>query len=100
VFLFQFSHRLFRAGLILATGPTGLGPICGSLIVGPMRTQDSCSGLLSATVPTGVNLERQPDRHCRDPLLLLWRLLLGRLLLLWILCRSLLLRAHSLQLLE
>jgi hypothetical protein len=31
VFLFQFSHRLFRAGLILATGPPGLGPICCSL---------------------------------------------------------------------
>src|SRR5580692_10736424 len=41
VFLFQFSHRLFRAGLILATGPTGLGSICGSLLVDPMRTQDS-----------------------------------------------------------
>jgi hypothetical protein len=27
VFLFQFSHRLFRAGLILATGPPGLGSI-------------------------------------------------------------------------
>ena len=64
-------------------------------------TQDSRPGLFSA-VPTGLNLERQPDGHCRDPLLLLWRLLLRRLLLLpWILCcPRLLLRAHSLQLLE
>ena len=36
----QFSHRLSRAGLILATGPTGLGPICGPLpvVTRPLRS--------------------------------------------------------------
>jgi hypothetical protein len=44
----------FRAGLNLACGPPGLGPISGSL---PVITQTLTSGSFSA-VPTGLNLER------------------------------------------